>query len=63
MPLSLHDVEQAIERFQPAEQQQLLAALPRLLKFSAAADLATLKLAERSFQFWENSDDAIYDTL
>jgi len=27
------------------------------------ANVAYLKLAESSFQFWENSDDAIYDTL
>ena len=62
MPLSLHEVEEAIERFPRKEQQQLLAALPRLLKLSAM-DLATLQLAERAFQFWENPDDAIYDTL
>jgi len=62
MHLTLHDVEEAIQQFPPNEQQRLLSELPRLLKISAA-NLALLKLAEPSFQFWENSDDAIYDRL
>lgn len=62
MRLSLQDVEHAIEQFPPTEQQQLLAELPKLLKISHA-DLSYLKLAEPAFQFWENPDDAIYDTL
>lgn len=62
MHVSFQDVEKAIEHFSPDLQQRLLADLPRLLKI-AAADLGYLKLAERSFQFWENPDDAIYDTL
>lgn len=62
MSLSLQDVEHAIEQFLPEEQRRLLAELPHLLKFSGQ-DFALLKLAEPSFQFWENPDDAIYDTL
>jgi hypothetical protein len=62
MRVSLHDVEQAIARFRPEEQRRLLAELPRLLKLPQT-DLAYLKLAEPSFEFWENPDDAIYDTL
>jgi hypothetical protein len=62
MELTLHDIERAIEQFPPEEQRRLLAELPRLLKFSDV-DLASLKLAEPSFQFWDNPDDAIYDTL
>jgi len=62
MRLSLEAVEHAIEEFPLEEQRRLLAELPRLLKFPAA-DLAYLKLAEQSFRFWDNSDDAIYDTL
>lgn len=62
MRLSLQDVEQAIEQFPAQDQQKLLAELPHLLKLSAA-DLAYLKLAEASFEFWENPDDAVYDTL
>jgi len=62
MRLSLHEVEQAIEQFPPEDQQRLLTELPRLLKISGV-ELAYLKLAEQSFRFWDNSDDAIYDTL
>ena len=62
MHLSLQEVEQAIEQFPPADLQRLLAELPKLLKGSRV-DLASLKLAEPSFQFWDNSDDAVYDAL
>lgn len=62
MRLSLHEIEEAIERCAPAEQRQLLAELPHLLKLSSA-DRALLKAAEPSFQFWDNPDDAVYDTL
>ena len=62
MSLSLQDVERAIEQFPPEEQQRLLAELPRLLKLSGV-DFVALKLAESSFQFWENPDDDVYDTL
>jgi hypothetical protein len=62
MCLSLQEVEQAIEQFPPEQQRQLVAELPRLLKLSGE-HLAFLRLAEQSFQFWENPDDAIYDTL
>ena len=62
MRLSLQEVEQAIEQFPPEQQRQLLAELPQLLK-SSGLDLAYLKLAEPSFAFWENPDDAIYDAL
>ena len=62
MRLSLKAIEQAIEQCRPEEQRRLLAALPHLLKISVV-DSAHLKLAEPSFQFWDNSDDAIYDTL
>ena len=62
MRLSLHDVEQAIEHFPPEEQRQLLAELPQLLKLSPQ-DFGYLKLAESSFQFWNNPDDTVYDTL
>lgn len=62
MDLSLQDVEHAIEQFPPEQQRRLLVELPHLLKISAL-DFASLRLAESSFQFWENPDDAIYDTL
>lgn len=62
MSLSLQEIERAIEQCPPEEQRKLLAELPHLLKLSPA-DLASLKLAEPAFEFWENPDDAIYDTL
>lgn len=62
MRLSVQDVEQAIEAFAPEEQRQLLAELPKLLKLSDD-QLTSLKVAEPSFQFWENPDDALYDRL
>ncbi len=62
MCLTLQEIEQAIEYFPPKDQRRLLAELPRLLKTSGV-DFASLKLAEPSFQFWENLDDAIYDDL
>jgi len=60
--LSVEEVERAIAQFPPNDQRRLLTELPWLLKF-AAADFASLKLSESSFHFWENPDDAIYDTL
>ena len=62
MSLSLQDVEHAIEQFPPEDQRRLLAELPHLLKISGQ-DFWFLRLAEPSFQFWENPDDTIYDTL
>jgi len=62
MRLSLQEIEHAIEQFPPEEQRQLLAELPHLLKISFV-DLASLRLAEPSFEFWNNPDDAVYDTL
>ena len=62
MRLTLHDVEHAIEQFAPEDQRRLLAELPQLLKLSSQ-ELGYLKLAEPAFQFWENPNDAIYDTL
>ena len=62
LTVTLQDVEHAIEQFPPKDQQRLLAELPRLLKISMA-DVAFLKLAESSFDFWENPDDSVYDRL
>ena len=35
----------------------------RHLKGLSAQDAALLKLSERSFEFWDNADDSIYDRL
>lgn len=55
-------IEQAIERLDVKQQVQLLAELPAHLKI-APDDVAWLKIAESSFGFWDNPDDAAYDTL
>jgi hypothetical protein len=59
---SVEQIEQAIERLDVKDQIQLLRELPGHLKISAD-DVAWLKLAESSFTFWDNPEDATYDTL
>lgn len=60
--MTINQIETVIAKAKPEQQRRLLARLPRLLKISAA-DIALLKLAEGSFDFWDNPDDAIYDQL
>lgn len=60
--LTVEEIESAIEHSKPEEQRQLLARLPRLLGISAE-DFGWLKVAESSFEFWNNDEDAIYDKL
>lgn len=59
---SLLEVEQAIKKFEPEKQRKLLIKLPHLLKIKLE-DLDLLKLAEKSFEFWNNKEDSIYDTF
>jgi len=59
---NLKDVEDAIKLFSIEEKQQLLSDLPKLLQLNAE-EVDLLKLAESAFQFWDNSDDSIYDSL
>jgi hypothetical protein len=56
------EISAAIEKLDVAEQMQLLRALPLHLKISPE-DLAWPKLAESSFEFWDNPEDAVYDKL
>lgn len=56
------DITEAVEKLGVGEQVQLLKDLPHHLKISVD-DAAWTKLAESAFDFWDNSDDAIYDTL
>lgn len=56
------EITQAVEKLDVREQLQLLKELPQHLKISPD-DAAWAKLAESAFEFWENPDDAIYDTL
>ncbi len=58
--MTMQQIENIIAKANPRTQRQFLADLPRLLKLS---DMALLKLAEDSFDFWDNPDDAIYDEL
>src|SRR3989344_3066028 len=60
--LSVDQIERAIEKSRPEDQQRLLARLPKLIGLSAE-DLAYLRLAESSLGFWDNEKDSIYDRL
>ena len=58
----LEKVEREISALQAEEQKQLLYDLPSLLKI-ALDDMFLLKMAEKSFDFWNNPGDKIYDKL
>ncbi|KKO19189.1 MAG: hypothetical protein L3J18_05430 [Candidatus Brocadia sp.] len=60
--LSLKDLTDAIEHLNQQEQKILLSKLLSLQKISLD-DLALLKVAEPSFDFWDNPEDSIYDYL
>ena len=56
------EITQAIDKLDLPEQIELLRMLPQHLKISVE-DLAWSRLAEPSFEFWNNPEDAIYDQL
>jgi hypothetical protein len=60
--MSLYEIEQAIKELDKASQRELLRDLPKLLELNPES-YALLKVAEPSFEFWNNSEDDIYDTL
>ena len=60
--LSVNDVMSTIEQLYPEEQKQLLSKLLDLLNITHE-DLALLRVAESSFDFWDNPEDSVYDTL
>ncbi len=60
--MTLKTVEKAVRSLKPEEQRKFLAHLPKLIRLKAD-DLARLKAAEKSFSFWNNPQDSIYDTL
>jgi hypothetical protein len=62
MRLSLKQLEATIRTAPAEEQRQFLAQLPKMLNLPAG-DLGFLKASEKSFAFWDNPDDAIYDRL
>ena len=59
---SLKEMEKAIQSVGRDEQKRLLANLPRLLNISKS-DIDLLKISEKSFDFWNNADDKVYDKL
>ena len=59
---SVQEIEEAIERLDVTQQVQLLRDLPARLKITAD-DVGTLRNAESAFGFWDNPDDAAYDSL
>ncbi|MBU2617485.1 MAG: hypothetical protein KKI07_02265 [Euryarchaeota archaeon] len=59
---SIKEVEKVIQNMTAEEQRRLLQELPYLLKIPAD-DLCLLRLAESSFDFWDNPEDAVYDSL
>ena len=60
--ISLEQIEEAIADARPEDQMRILRDFPHLLKISSM-DMALLKTAEQSFDFWNNPDDIIYDSL
>jgi len=59
---TIEKIEEQIQKAKPEDQQHLLLKLPHLLNISSS-DLVLLKLSERSFGFWNNLDDTVYDSL
>ncbi len=59
---TVEEIEQAVEKLEVKDQLRLLQGLPARLKISLE-EIGWLKLAGRSFDFWDNPDDAIYDKL
>lgn len=59
---SLHRLEKEFAAAPSDTQRLFLMRLPQLLDLSPD-DLAALKTTEPSFKFWNNPDDAVYDTL
>lgn len=60
--LTLWEVEEAVKNFNKDEQKQLISDLPKLLQIPVE-DINLLRIAETSFEFWNNTDDTIYDSL
>ena len=60
--MTLKTLEEAVRKLKPEEQRRFLRDLPALIRI-APEDWARLKAAEKSFAFWDNSQDRIYDRL
>lgn len=60
--MSLEQIEKAIKQLDEADQKKLLRDLPKLLKINSET-FWWLKIAEPSFTFWDNKEDAVYGHL
>jgi len=60
--MTLKTLEKAVQKLKPEEQRKFLRDLPALIRLSKE-DFARLKAAEKTFSFWNNPEDAIYDNL
>lgn len=60
--MKVEKIEQSIKELSVEEQRKLLSDLPSVLQIPEK-DLAFLKLAEKSFEFRDNPEDAIEVTL
>lgn len=60
--IDLKKIEKAIKALSPDEQKILLTDLARLLDL-APEDISMLKAAEPAFDFWDNPEDSVYDSL
>ena len=60
--MTLKTIEKAVRSLKTEEQRQFLRDLPSLIRLSSE-DLARLRAADKSFAFWNNDQDAVYDRL
>jgi hypothetical protein len=60
--MTLKSLEQAVRKLKPEDQRKLLRDLPALIRISNE-DITRLKAAEKTFAFWDNPEDAVYDRL
>ena len=62
LQMSLKEIEKSILCLKKDDQLKLTAELPFILKLPHDT-LSLLKLAEPSFEFWDNPEDTVYDSL
>ncbi|MDR3643317.1 MAG: hypothetical protein P4L74_06870 [Candidatus Doudnabacteria bacterium] len=62
MENSIKRLEKILSQAAPKQQRLFLRKLPGLLKISWS-DSTLLKSSQKSFGFWDNKEDAIYDKL
>lgn len=62
MATSIEQILKEIQALSLDEQKKFLKQLPQTLQLDSD-DFSWLKLAEPSFEFWDNAEDARYDEL